>query len=183
MRSQTRSPAPPPRSGSAAAPVYLLARRVVSVRGALVATALTLALPAMGYTATIMTENAFLPLFCATALALVRALERPTLGRQALVLGLILVDFLTRAQAVAFLPAAIVAPLLYAAFAGRAAQLRRYLPLAAVLVGGTLLAVLGEAVRGRSPFALLGAYAVTGHTHYDVVAVAKGILYHAALID
>jgi hypothetical protein len=167
----------------AAVPIYVLARRVVSVRGALIAAALTLALPAMGYTATIMTENAFLPLFCVTALALVRALERPTLGRQALVLGLILVDFLTRAQAVAFLPAAVVAPLLYAAFAGRAAQLRRYLPLALFLGGATLLATLAEVVRGRSPFALLGAYAVTGHTHYDPVAVAKGIVYHLALVE
>ncbi|MDX6515072.1 MAG: Dolichyl-phosphate-mannose-protein mannosyltransferase [Gaiellaceae bacterium] len=167
----------------AAVPVYLLARRVVSVRGALIATVLTLALPAMGYTATIMTENAFLPLFCATALALVRALERPTLARQGLVLGLVVVDLLTRAQAVAFLPAVVVAPLLYAAFAGHAAQLRRYLPLAVVLVGGALLAVLAEVVRGNSPFALLGAYAVTGHTHYDPVAVGKGIVYHLALID
>jgi hypothetical protein len=167
----------------AAVPVYVMARRVVSVRGALIAAALTLTLPAMGYTATIMTENAFLPLFCVTALALVRALERPTLGRQALVLGLILLDFLTRAQAVAFLPAAVVAPLLYAAFAGRAAQLRRYLPLALLLGGATLLATLAEVVRGRSPFALLGAYAVTGHTHYDPVAVAKGIVYHLALVD
>jgi Dolichyl-phosphate-mannose-protein mannosyltransferase len=167
----------------AAVPVYLLARRLVSVRGALIATVLTLTLPALGYTATIMTENAFLPLFCATALALVWTLERPTLGRQALVLALVLVDFLTRAQAVAFLPAVVVAPLLYAAFAGHAAQLRRYLPLAAVVVGGGLLAVLAEVVRGNSPFALLGAYAVTGHTHYPPVAIAKAIVYHLAIVD
>jgi hypothetical protein len=43
--------------------------------------------------------------------------------------------------------------------------------------------VLAEVVRGNSPFALLGAYAVTGHTHYDPVAVGKWIVYHLALID
>jgi hypothetical protein len=166
-----------------AVPVYLLARRVVSVRGALVAVVLTLVLPALAYTGTIMTENAFMPLFCLTALALVRALERPTLGRQSAVVALVAVDFLTRAQAIAFLPAIVVAPLLYAAFAGRAAQLRRYVPLALALLGVALVAVLAEVVRGRSPFALLGAYAVTGHTHYPLVTIARWAVYHVALVD
>jgi hypothetical protein len=166
-----------------AVPIYLLARRVVSVRGALVAVTLTLVLPAFAYTATIMTENAFMPLFCLTALVLVRALEKPTLDRQGLVLLVLVADFLTRAQAVAFLPAVVVAPLLYAAFAGRAAQLRRYIPLGTALAGLTLLAILVQAVRGRSPLTLLGAYAVTGHTHYPQFEIARWTLYHLALVD
>ena len=151
-----------------AVPVYLLARRVVSVRGALVAVALTLVLPAFAYTATIMTENAFMPLFCADrarARAGARAADaRPAGARPRSCSSL---DFLTRAQAVAFLPAVVVAPLLYAAFAGRAAQLRRYVPLGArPRRRWPFWPSLAEVVRGRSPLALLGAYAVTGHTHY-----------------
>ena len=167
----------------AAFPVYVLARRVVSVRGALIATVLTLLLPAMGYTATLMTENAFLPLFCLTALALVRALERPTLGRQAVVIALVVVDFLTRAQALAFLPAILLAPLLYALFAGHAAQLRRYLPLGAALGGGALLVVGAQVARGRSPDDLLGAYAVTGRTDYPLGTIAKWTVYHVGVVD
>jgi hypothetical protein len=166
-----------------AVPLYLLARRVVSVRAALVAVTLTLVLPAFAYTATIMTENAFMPLVCLTAYVLVRALEKPTLDRQGLVLLVLTVDFLTRAQAVAFFPAVVVAPLLYAAFAGRAAQLRRYIPFGAALGALALLAIVTEAVQGRSPLTLLGAYAVTGHTHYPPLDIARWTVYHLALVD
>ena len=67
----------------AAVPAYFLARRVLSPWLSLVAAALTVAIPSMVYTATLMTENAFYPLFLAAALALVLWLERPTALRTA----------------------------------------------------------------------------------------------------
>ena len=52
----------------ACVPLYLWARRLLSEGWALVAAALLLLLPAFAYTATIMTESAFLPLFLLRAL-------------------------------------------------------------------------------------------------------------------
>ena len=62
-----RGPGLPPRAP-------LLASRPRAPRGAV----LTVAVPSMVYTGTLMTENAFYPLFLLVALALVRVLERPT---------------------------------------------------------------------------------------------------------
>ena len=62
----------------ACVPVYLWARRLMSEGWALAAAMLFLLLPAFAYTATIMTESAFLPLFLLALLALARALETPT---------------------------------------------------------------------------------------------------------
>ena len=70
----------------AAVPAYLLARRVVSGRLALLAAVLTVALPSMVYTGTVMTENVFYPLVLTLTLALVLVLERPTPWRYALLI-------------------------------------------------------------------------------------------------
>ena len=66
----------------AAVPAYFLARRVLRPGLALVVAALTVAVPSMLYTGTVMTENVFYPLFLLAALALVTTLERPTPARQ-----------------------------------------------------------------------------------------------------
>src|SRR5918999_1142478 len=65
----------------AALPAYFLARRVLSQGLSLLAAAFSIALPSLLYAGTLMTENAFYPLFLCAALALVLALERPTPGR------------------------------------------------------------------------------------------------------
>ena len=62
----------------AAVPAYLIARRVVGKWSALLAALLTVAVPSMVYTATVMTENAYYPVFLLAALALVALLERPS---------------------------------------------------------------------------------------------------------
>ncbi len=62
----------------AAVPAYLLARRVVGQPLALLAAVLAVAVPSMVYTATVMTENAFYPVFLLAALAARALLERPT---------------------------------------------------------------------------------------------------------
>src|SRR4029079_8283919 len=115
----------------AAVPAYLLPRRLLQPRLALVAAALSVAVPSMLYTGTLMTENVFYPLFLVVVLALVMTLERPTPLRQALPLELsrplcqarlfVLcgLAFLARAQAVALVAAAATAPLLLALFERR----------------------------------------------------------------
>ena len=89
----------------AAIPAYFLARRVLGTWLSLAAAALAVAIPSMVYTGTLMTENAFYPVFLAAVLALVVWLDRPTRGehgdpRSALCLF----AFLTRAQAIALVP-------------------------------------------------------------------------------
>ncbi|MBV8080079.1 MAG: hypothetical protein JO186_06855, partial [Actinobacteria bacterium] len=96
----------------ASIPAYFLARRLVRPSYALAVAALTVAVPSMLYTGTLMTENVFYPVFLVVALAVVAMLERPTALRQVLVLVLCLVAYLTRQQAVALLAAAATAPLL-----------------------------------------------------------------------
>ena len=86
-------------------PTYLLARRVVRPGFALAAAALAVAIPSTIYIGTLMTENAFYPVFIWLAYALVLALERPTLKRQLVLLALCALAFLTRAQAVALFAA------------------------------------------------------------------------------
>ena len=167
----------------AAIPVYLLARRVLAPALSLVAALLALAIPSMLYTGTLMTENAFYPLFAAVALALVLVLERPTWQREAVLLALCAFAFLTRAQAVALLPAVVTAPLLLAWFEGRRSPLKEY----RVLWGATFVAVvvlpLLQIARGSSVLALFGAYAKAGETHYDVGDVLRWLLYHVAELD
>ena len=96
----------------AAVPAYLLARRMLCKELALFAALLTVAVPSMVYTGTVMTENLFYGLFLLVSLALVAVVERPTLWRQVVLLVLIVIAFLTHAQSVAFLPAVVLAPFL-----------------------------------------------------------------------
>lgn len=163
----------------AAVPAYFLARRVVSARLALLAAALTLAIPSMAFTGMLMTENAFYPLFLCAALALVAWLERPTARRTVLLLGVSALAFLTRAQALALLPAILTAPFL---LAGRRA-LREYRLLYGLTAAGVVGVVVVQVARGASPLGVLGAYKVAGEAHYTVQAVSRWFLYHVAELD
>jgi len=162
----------------AAVPAYFLARRVLSQWLSLAAALLSVAVPSMVYTGTLMTENAFYPIFLAAALVLVLMLERPTWQRQLLVLGIALVAFATRAQAVALFPAILIAPLLLG-WRG----LARFRVLYGTVAGVAVVAIVGEALRGRSPLAVLGAYQTTSHEHYHAGEVAKWALWHLAGLD
>ena len=159
----------------AAVPAYFLARRVLAEPLALVAAALTVAVPSMVYTATLMTENVFYPLFLCAALAMVLWLERPTPLRTAIVLGVCLVAYLTRQQAVALLPALLTAPLLRRRDGPPSAATR-------CSTGWPPRASLGilvfQLARGRSPLGIFGAYEVAGRADYSVWEVAKWFAYH-----
>jgi hypothetical protein len=137
----------------------------------------------MLYTGTLMTENAFYPVFLCAALALVLALERPTVTRQLVLLAVCLVAFLTRPQAAVLLPAIATAPLLLAWTERRVKALRPFVLLYAVLAGAVVAVVLVETARGHSPFDVLGGYSVTGHTHYHAGAVLRWLVYHLSELD
>ena len=169
----------------AAIPAYFLARRVVGQGLALAASVLAVAVPSMVYTAVVMTENAFYPVFLLAALALVALLERPSTTRYLAFLAALALAYLTRSQAVVIAAAAVTAPALIALWTPRAmrATLRSYVWLYVIFAGGALLGVGAQAARGRQLSDLLGAYGVVGESSYDVGNALHFIVYHVAELD
>jgi glycosyltransferase involved in cell wall biosynthesis len=169
---------------SAVFPTYLLARRVVRPPAALAAAALAVAVPSTAYAGTLMTENAFYPLFLWLSLALVLALERPTVLRQLVLLALCGLAFETRAQTVALVAAALTAPPLLAWIErGRPRRLAVWAPLYAATAGAGVLVVIVEVARGRSPSAALGNYSVTSSAGYRPWPAVHWLVLHVAELD
>ncbi len=158
----------------AAVPAYLLARRVLSTRYALAAAVLSMSVPTLLFAGVLMTENAFYPAFLLAALAMVAWLEQPDRRRAALVLGATFIAYLTRAQAVAILPALVTAPFLVS---GRRA-LREFRGFFIALAGAVVLLAIVQVARGASLFGLFGAYEVTSHAGYTAGGVSRWLLYH-----
>jgi len=168
----------------AAIPAYLLARRVVSQFFALIVAVLSVAVPSMMYTGTLMTETVFYPLFVCVALALVLALERPTVWRQLALLALCLLAFVTRPQAIVLVPAVATAPIALVWLERRRLRmLADFRLLYGALAGAVATVLIVQAARGRSPYGVLGSYSVTGHTTYRPGQILKWLLYHAADLD
>jgi hypothetical protein len=160
----------------AAIPAYFLARRVLPTGLSLLAALLAVALPSLAYAGQVMTENVFYPLFLCVVLVLVLTLERPTPARQLGLLALCAFAYLTRAQALAFFPAVVLAPVL-------AGTWRSFKVLYGTLGGLAAAALLVQVVRGESPLGLLGAYSVTGEHRYEPLEVGRWLLYHVAELD
>jgi hypothetical protein len=163
-----------------AVPVYVWARSLGARGWALAAAALTLAIPGLAYSGLIMTEVAFYPAVLLAALALARALERPTAGRQALLVAACLLAAMTRLQAFVLLPAVVSA-------AGLDALLRRRLraalavaPAVAALAAGAL-AWAGWRLRNGGPLSrVFGGYEPAGHAEYALGDAVRFVLYHCA---
>ncbi len=166
-----------------AAPVYLLARRLVTQWWAVCAAGLSIAIPSSISVATVMTESlAFLT--AAWALyATMLALERATVTRQLLLLLAVSAAFATRAQLGALYLSWIGAlVLMWVISPNRRPRTRRDLVqlwpsalplvLAAAVLGGRLLS-------GSSPSESLGAYWELWRG-YDPLDVAKWFAYHLA---
>jgi hypothetical protein len=167
-----------------AVPTYFLARRLLPRASSLGVAALAVLIPSMLYTGTLMTENAFYPLFVVACLALVLMLERPTPLRQLAVLAACGVCFATRAQALALFGAAVVAPVLHGWIErDLRVRLRRYWVLYGAVALVAVLALAATVARGRSPLALLGAYRAATGPGYSVSEIAHYLLWHVAELD
>jgi hypothetical protein len=164
-----------------AVPVYLLARRVVTAWWALLAAALSIAIPSSISVATVMTESLS---YLATAWALyaiAMALERPTVLRQLGVLAATAVAFLTRPQF----------GILYVTWVGALALLWWIAPWTrprtrAELLGFwptvlppvlALVAFAAKLASGASASDSLGAYGELWRG-YDLLQVGKWFVYH-----
>ena len=157
-----------------AIPVYLWGRTLAGKRGALVAAALTLALPTLGYSALVMSEALFLPVATLALWSLARALEQPTAGRQALLAVAVTVAIATRLQAVVLIPVVVTAVLVKAALDRDLLVVRRF----AVALGALLAVSLAAALAAGS--GAFGAYSSAGEGSYDLAAAARFVGYHAA---
>jgi hypothetical protein len=159
-----------------AVPVFVWGRSLCGPRWALVAAALTLALPGLVYSGLVMTEVLFYPLLVLAGWAAARAIERPSLAAQALLVAAIAVATLTRLQALVLVPAVLGAYGLDAAIARSTATIRRSLP---VLGLGVVALVALGAVR-LAGGEVLGGYGVVTHGGYSLGSAARYVVYHAA---
>ena len=119
-----------------------------------------------------------------------RARARRSSGRRrggsSSLLALLALAYLTRAQALAFLPALLTAPLLLALFAAPAARpAARSASLYGVVVGGAVLVRRCRSPRAASRrSALLGAYAVVGDEQLRLGGkCCRLLVYHVAELD
>lgn len=163
----------------AAIPAYLWARRAGAGTWALVAAALTLALPALGYSSFVMTEVVYYPLVTLALLAAAAMLERPTARRQALFAATLALAVLTRVQAIVLVPVVVTALVVEALLAREPRRALRLLP---ALAGLALLGVAylaWKAAAGGSATGVLGGYSETAHG-YRVGPALRFVLYHAA---
>jgi hypothetical protein len=157
-----------------AVPVYLWSRRLMRPGWALVAAALSLAVPGLAFSGFVMTEVAFYPVLVLAAWALASALARPTGRSQALLAGAIVLAVLTRLQSIVLVPVFVLALVLVALSARSFAPVRRLSPLLiAIGVGAVVVKALGGSQ-------LLGAYGTVGRQSYNAADVVSFALYHAA---
>jgi hypothetical protein len=162
----------------AAIPGFFVARRVVGRSYALLAAVLTVAVPSLAYTGTVMTENAFYPLFLVVILVLLVSLERPTPLWVVLLLALAGLAYATRVQAVALGPAILLAPLLLALFERRGLRetVSRFRWLYGIVLGAAVVALAVQAAGGG----LLGAYEPVGKGGYDAGKALRYLWWHLA---
>ena len=162
-----------------AVPVYLWTRSLTRPAWALVASALTVAVPGLAYSGLVMTEVAFYPALVLAAWALARALERPTLRRQSWLVAAAALAAMTRLQAFVLLPVFVTAVALKAVLDRRPREALRLWPAAAglVVLAGAWAAWRLAADGNLS--SLFGAYSPAGETSYPASEALRYVLYHA----
>jgi hypothetical protein len=159
-----------------AVPVYLWSRSFVGQRYALVAAALTVAVPALVYSGLVMTEVFFYPILVLAGWSMARVLEHASLRRQAWLVVAVVAAVATRLQAIVLLPAFATALGLDAALGRSTQNLRRLRP-ALMAFSMALVAWLIWRLVGGEP--VLGGYGVVTHVSYSVGRAVRFVVYHA----
>ena len=156
--------------------VYLWGRKPLGATWALVAAALTVAVPGLAYSGLVMSEAAVYPLTTLALAAMATMLARPTPLHQALFLGTAALALLTHVRAAALVPAVVLAVAGQCWFArglGPARRQKRLLATTAILVAAVVAAF---ALAGRWSD-VFGVYAAaTGG--YEVGDAAKTVVWH-----
>ncbi|NUR78275.1 MAG: hypothetical protein HOQ28_18550 [Thermoleophilia bacterium] len=165
----------------AAVPVFLYARRLMSVRHAFVAAVLTLASPLLLYSGFVMTEVLFYPLAAAAMLAIARAVETSSVRDQLLALALSAAAVVTRTQAVVFVAVLAGAALLDAWLAHDRGRLRAFWPTWITLAAGALVAVAAPGAFGSYSSVVSGGYPVSASLRFGYEHLAYLVLSTAVL--
>jgi Dolichyl-phosphate-mannose-protein mannosyltransferase len=170
-----------------AIPAYLVARRLLEPWPSAGVAALAILVPSSVYVTVVMTESLAYLVSTSAILAIVLALERPSVVRQLTALVVVGLAILTRAQ---FL-------LLYAAFLAALVAVQVVLPqrrelswrglgslwpAGASLVAGLALFVLAPLLRGDDPEDALGGYEALFRT-YDAWNLVQWVVWHAAGLE
>ncbi len=158
----------------AAVPTFLWARTLVSVRWALAAAALTLALPGLAYAGLIMSEVVFYPLLTLAAWSIAAVLEAPTVRRQLAVCAVVALAILTRPQAVMLVPAFLIAIAFDSALDRSWPRLCRFVPTLAGFAAGAAGWALAISASGGP---VLGGYRGAAR-HYSLGHALAYIAYH-----
>jgi hypothetical protein len=172
-----------------AIPIFLWAKRMMRPWYALLAAALTLAMPSMAYSGMIMTDNAFLTVFVLACFAIAVAAERPTILNQAFVVAALLLAMGTRAQAVVLFAALPIIFLLTIvmeeratnnfSLAGLGRRALRFWPLATLAGIGLVVVVARTALTSWKLTDVLQAYGAVTTGQYDAMTVARYAVWHA----
>jgi hypothetical protein len=171
--------------------VYLWARRLTTPAYAALAAGLTALMPSLLYAGTLMSENGFLPAFLLATLTTAVALERPTLGRQALAFAAIGVVCFIRVQGIvllAVLPTAVLlASVLEARVSPAGSRLRsawrylaRFWPTAAALWLLALAYLALKVAQGQPLSTGLGGYRVVAEADYTLAEATRWFCRHLA---
>lgn len=170
-------------------PIYGIARFLLSRRLALVVVALAAVAPLMFYTGLGMSENVAYPLFLLAVWAMLRALQNPGPGNDALLLGSILLACAARLQLATLIPTAVTAVLLVALVGTRARGMRVFGTMLVrhwLLLGALALAsaaVVARAALNGGTLPLAGRYSNVGTAHAGFLQVLKIAVQHLAGLD
>ena len=162
----------------AAVPVYLWGRSFMARPWALLAAALTIAIPGLVYSGLVMSEVAFYPVLVLAFWALANALVHRTLGNQALLVGAVLLACGTRLQAVVLVPVLVTAVALKALFDRRVSPALQLWPAFAALAGVAVAWISWRLAHGGPWNNALAGYAAAGDVGYSVVDALQYIAYH-----
>ena len=171
----------------AAVPVYLLARRVLMPWHSVAVAALSIVIPSAMYVSVVMTESLAYVVACWAMYAMVRALEHPSVSRQATALGAIGFAYLARPQFLvlyaAFVLALVAVAVLTRTFAGRIREhLVELWPTLLAGAAGLGVLVVRPAVRGTSPSESLGEYSGLWRA-YSPLDIGRYLLYELANLE
>ncbi len=161
----------------ASLPIYLLARRLLPPWPSVGVVALSALVPSSMYVSVSMTESLGYLIACWSIYTILLALERPSVGRQLVALGVVVVAISARPQFVSLFGGYLLGLALVAvASPGRRPPAKSLWPTALALLGG-LGWLVRPLVQGHSVGRSLGSYSSLAQS-YDPLQIAKWFVYH-----
>jgi hypothetical protein len=173
--------------GITAFPAYFLARQFVETRAAVAVAALSVFVPSMLYSGTLLTEVALYPVFVLALLGLASAIRRPTRANQLLAVGAVLLACTAKPLSIVLAGVYVLAVVHLAVLDRRAggavtSRIRAHATALGTFAGLGALAVLGPTALAGNPDAALGVYGVV-LGNVDVSSALVWFVRHLADLD